>query len=238
MRPAGEQSKRIRRSIYELLNITAEEVAAQPIVRHEVIKKMCSVRQRNPGAPSSYIYCLRASESPEAQAYLKAYDSIPRHNRPYANLEIICTAIKISPWRMFEVIAGAAERIALQSSRLVSALNQPAMVEKTIERAMDDNREDAVDYVGMFHKATGYLPTPKSAQTTINVQQNATAQASAAPQIAVVAAPPPEQTIRKLADRFNERRALPPTTAVPMPDAEPTRESVAVDAEYEDEDDR
>jgi hypothetical protein len=57
----------------------------------------------------------------------------------------------------------------------------------------------------MLFQHSGFLPTPKGSQTTVAITQNV--QASAVPQF--VAAPRPEETIRRLSDRFNEARGLP-----------------------------
>jgi len=66
----------------------------------------------------------------------------------------------------------------------------------------DEGHEDRAT----LHKATGFLPSPKGAQTNIQVVQHASATANA--QAASVAAPPPEQTIRRLVDRFNDARQI------------------------------
>jgi hypothetical protein len=65
----------------------------------------------------------------------------------------------------------------------------------------------------MLHKHANFLPTPAGARTNIVVTQNASATAAAQS----VTAPPPEQTIRRLADRFNLARALPAEVTTPVP---------------------
>jgi len=72
----------------------------------------------------------------------------------------------------------------------------------------------------------GFLPTPKTAQTNITIQQNASA-SSQAP--VFVAAPSVENTVRNLVDRFNETRDL-----LPAPALAPPLESIS-DDEDEDE---
>jgi len=225
----------LRARAYEQLDLKPERTREVPRITDEVRKILTGIRNANPTAPSDYIYYLRATDAKEARVFLDVYDSIPRIYARTLPIEAFCVAANISPLRIIEILVSTCVRLNTQAAAIIAASNHPRVVDKTVEMALTD---DGIEDRNVLHKAVGFLPTPKSAQTTINVQQNATAQASAAPQIAVVAAPPPEQTIRKLADRFNERRALPPTTAVPMPDAELARESVAVDAEYEDEDDR
>ena len=76
----------------------------------------------------------------------------------------------------------------------------------------------------------------KNSQVNVNVNASATAQAAS--QSAAVTAPSPENTIRRLVNRFNlpvdTQRALPePKEHVPATILQ--REAVTVDAEYDDD---
>jgi hypothetical protein len=82
------------------------------------------------------------------------------------------------------------------------------VVEKTIEMALTDG--GTVDR-NTLHRATGFTPLPKGSTTIVNVQQNAQGQIPSVP------APRPENTIRRLAARFDEASQTLP--APPMNDA-------------------
>jgi hypothetical protein len=76
----------------------------------------------------------------------------------------------------------------------------------------------------LIHKATGFLPAAKGAQTLIQIQNNQNQpQQAAAPQIAP--APSPERTVTRLVDRFNAaRKQLPesiPAERIPAPEIIP-----------------
>ena len=85
------------------------------------------------------------------------------------------------------------------AAQIIAAVSHPSVVAKTIEHALTD--EGLADRL-VLHKVTGFLPTPKGSQTTLSVMQNERAGASAAAQF--VATPRPEDTIRRLSDRFKE----------------------------------
>jgi hypothetical protein len=104
------------------------------------------------------------------------------------------------------------------------------VVEKSVEMALTDGGiEDRM----LLGKATGFLPTPKGSRTIVNVEANANAQSN--PQV-LVAAPPPEQTIRRLVDRLNEARGLPPVAAPALPAAD-NPDVIVIDSEAEEDED-
>lgn len=162
----------------------------------------------SPYGPGSDIYTswpwyLSTSEDPAARKVLEAYYSIPQIHRTLLPVEAFCIAASISPMRVLELITAACVRIGAQASTIIAAVNHPRVVEKAVEMALtDEGHADRTD----LHKAVGFLPTAKGSQTTIQVVQTATASAQ---QASVVAAPAPEQSIRRLVNRFNESKQLP-----------------------------
>ena len=64
---------------------------------------------------------------------------------------------------------------------------------------------------------------------------NANAQSAANPQV-LVAAPPPENAIRRLVDRLNEARGLPPVVVSALPAVDAPR-VIEIDAELEEDED-
>jgi len=162
---------------------------------------------------------LQSSDAPDASKILVPYLQIPKSLRALLPIEAYCVAAGISPMRALEIIMGAAVRIGAQASTIIAAVNHPRVVEKTVEMALtDDGFSDRM----VLHKAAGFVPMPKGNQTTIQLTQNASATAAAQS----VAAPPPEATIRRIANRFNdargERAAIPEDLGtVRIPDVMP-----------------
>jgi hypothetical protein len=111
-------------------------------------------------------------------------------------------------------------------------VNHPRVVEKSVEMALTD---EGIEDRTLLAKATGFLPTPKGSRTTVNVAANANAQSAANPQV-LVAAPPPENTIRRLVDRLNEARGLPPVVVSALPAVDAPR-VIEIDAELEEDED-
>jgi hypothetical protein len=122
--------------------------------------------------------------------------------------------------RILEVVAGVAVRLGAQASAILAAVWHPRVVEKTIEMALTDG--GTVDR-NTLHRATGFTPLPKGPTTIVNVQQNAQGQPLGVP------APCPEDTIRRMAELFNE---APQTLPAP-----PVRDVVKVTSEEYDADD-
>lgn len=153
---------------------------------------------------------LHSVDDPEARAVLDVYYTIPKYCRSVLPIEAYCLAASVSPLRVLELIVCACLRQGAQACSIIAAINHPRVVEKTVEMALTD---DGVADRMVLHRATGFLPSPAGAKTQINIQQNASASASAP--VAIVAAPPPEQTVRRLVERFHEARGLPPPAATP-----------------------
>lgn len=178
---------------------------------------------------------LQSSDSPEAFAVLECYHSLPKVFRQTLPIEAFCIAANISPMRILEAITAACVRLGAQASTLIAAVNHPRVVEKTVEMALTD---DGIEDRATLHKATGFLPTPKGSHTNITIAANA--QANSTAQAASVPAPPPEATIRRMVNRFNDARsqpALPEDTGQRrVPDAIVLEEGELVELESPEED--
>ena len=170
---------------------------------------------------------LESSEDPRCRQVLAACRACPGLYRKKLPIEAFCCAAKVSPNHVFEQLIVLLVRQGVQAATVLTAINQPRVVQKTVEMAL---RDEGVDDRALFHKASGWTPTPKSAQTNITVTQ--AVQASS--QAAAVPAPAPESTIRRLSDRFNEApRLTAPAPNVPTDDTESVTVETADDA-YED----
>lgn len=219
-----------RNKVYERMQITAADVVSAPQITHELRAIARYLKERN--RPSNPYYYLAASDHPDAMAVLFVYRKW--HRRYLLPIEAYCVAAKVPTLRILEIVAATTIRLGAQACSIVAAASMPDIVHKTVEMALTN---DGFTDRALLAKATGFLPTPKGPQTSIHVTQNAVAQASAP---VAVAAPAPEQTIRRMVDRFNTHRSLPPSSAVPIPHAMDSAEPVAVeviDLEEEEADD-
>jgi hypothetical protein len=152
----------------------------------------------------SWPWYLDSSADPEARKVLDVYYAMPRTLARILPVEAFCLSVAVSPLRILEILTATAVRLGAQASMLVAAVSHPRVTQKTVEMALtDEGTEDRAT----LHKATGFLPTPRGAQTNITIAQNASAQANA--QAASVTAPPPEATIRRMVNRFNDARGTP-----------------------------
>jgi hypothetical protein len=170
---------------------------------------------------------LEATTDVECQRVRQVYYGLPRVHRSGLPIEAFCVAASVSPLHVLEALTATVMRLGVQASSIIASVNHPRVVQKTIDVALtDDGHKDRE----MLHKHANFLPTPAGARTSIVVTQ--TAQATAAAQ--TVAAPPPEATIRRLADRFNLARALPERVTTPFPAIPDARDVECVEVEADD----
>lgn len=163
---------------------------------------------------------LQQSDDPVAIQVLGAMAKVDRADRSSLPVEAYCLAAGVAPSRILELITIVCVRMASTASQIIAAINHPRVVQKSVDMALTD---EGIEDRTLLHKATGFLPTSKGPSQVVNVNTSANASAQAA--ATVVAAPPAENTIRRMVDRFNDARpsatqlALPPTSAVEIPAA-------------------
>lgn len=164
----------------------------------------------------SWPWYLQTSADPDAIKILEKYYSLPKFQRKLVPIEAFCHSAQISPLRALEIITATCVRLGAQASTLISAVNAPRIVQKTVDMALTD---EGVEDRAMFHRSTGFLPAPKGSQTNIQVVQRNDNSSTNSP--TVVIAPPPDATIRRMVNRFNDAKALPePAETVESVDAE------------------
>lgn len=197
-------------------------------VQREVIEESYAAAY-GPGSDlrSSWPLYLSASEHSDARRVLSTFHSLPRELRRVVPIEAFCVAAAVSPISILEQLFLVCVRQGAQASSLIASINQPRVVEKSVEMALTD---DGIDDRTLLARATGFLPSPSGSRTVVNVAANASAAAAAKSDAvaAPVLAPPPEQTIRRLVDRFNDAKALAeaPANNIPIPIAP------VIDADY------
>jgi hypothetical protein len=247
----------LRNRAYFELSITPEQVALAPQVtpqlraitrtlkragQHKITRKIISREETHelvedtkhtlPYGPGlditqSWPHYLSSSDHADAKKVLLTYHGIQVSLRKVLPIEAFCVAAGVSPLTILGILTGEIVRMGAQASTIIAAVNHPRVVQKSVEMALTD---DGLADRTLLAKATGFLPTPKGSQTQINIAANANA--TAAPQIAVVA-PPPEATIRRAVDRFNDAKGLPP--APNLPDYMPINVSAVEIINEEDE---
>src|SRR5271156_6346971 len=169
---------------------------------------------------TSWPYYLKASGAAEAREVLGKWYLLPAPLRRVVSIEACCVAAGLSPIVIVPVLMESVGRLSREIQLFLGAINGPRVVQKHIEMALSD---DGVADRTNFLKATGFIPSPKGAQTQIHItQQNA----NAAP---ATLAPPPEQTIRALVDRWNNSKKLPAPTTEFIDTAPVDAEPVTVD---------
>ncbi len=149
-----------RKLAYKRLGIAPSDLECAPFFAEQLKRIARCVNRGAHEEPSASrirpLDYLRLSEDPEARRVVDVYLAVPESYRRLLPPEAFCQAAGVSPLRVLEIIAGMAVRIGTQASTLVAAILHPTVVEKIVERALqnDGTRERM-----MLHKATGFLPT-------------------------------------------------------------------------------
>jgi hypothetical protein len=99
---------------------------------------------------------LHGAEDPDARKVSDAYRSVPASYRRLLAPEAFCFAADVEPNRVLEILVLIAVRRMGQASTIIAVLSQVRVVEKIVERALQDTgRKERM----MLLKATGFLPT-------------------------------------------------------------------------------
>jgi hypothetical protein len=152
------QSAYKRSLAYERLGINPRDVERMPFLRTELRRIARHLRSAQKDCPDSAgtrpLDYLRSSDDPEARKVLCAYLAVPESYRKLLPVEAFCLAAGVSPWRVLESIVVVAVRQGAQGSAILASIVHTRIVEKTIERALQDDgfRERA-----LLHKAVGFI---------------------------------------------------------------------------------
>lgn len=140
------------------------------------------------GSVHNAIQALRSDDSEDAKSFILRYESVGPSDRRRLTLEEFIVAAGLSSRRFIEVLTGALMQQCQDVTKMMVAVAQPKVIQATIKAATDQVPITAYDpilechkVVGytngdtkameIFHKATGFLPTPKGSNTTINLNQ-------------------------------------------------------------------
>jgi hypothetical protein len=115
---------------------------------------------------------LAAGNDKRFERFCFAYDRLSSSDQGVIRLEDLCAAAEITPSEFLGGIVTVAYKHNTDVSRLVAAINQPRVVEATIEAAL---QPFGTDDRKILHTHSGFLPTPRAAQINVNATANAAA---------------------------------------------------------------
>ncbi len=160
VRTSAGQTDYKRELAYRRLGMNPKEVQCVPFLAAQLRRIARIVRgvdkDSPPTAPVRALDFLECSEDPEARKVLEVYRSVPESYRRLLRPEDFCHAAGVSPWRVLECITVVGVRQVAQGSAILAAVLHPSVVEKTVERAL---QEDGIRERMMLHKAVGFLPS-------------------------------------------------------------------------------
>jgi hypothetical protein len=143
----------------------------------------------------------RTSDSGAAR-FLDGWDALEVSEQlSAAAADAVCEQIGLAPLDLLKAVADATIRFSMYTARLRAAVAMPSIVERSIEVALTDQ---GVADRKMQLQHSGFLSTRAGSQTNIAIMQSNTAA-----QPAVVVAPKPEETKRRLSERLNAVRTKP-----------------------------
>lgn len=162
------------------------------------------------GFPFDPYYYLNSSDDPDARKLMTIYSETAPSFRALLPLEAFCVAASVNPNSILDAIVKSIARVKALSAAVNLSVAQPEIVDVNIQAARDI--ENGYNDRRLFMQTSGLMPMPKGSKTVVNVQTTATASTQQ-----VITAPAPEQTARKLSERFNAvRGALPPIEIQPL----------------------
>lgn len=167
------------------------------------------------GMPTDPFYYLDASSDLEARGLMAVYNQSWKQVRDVLPLEAFCVAAGVDPNRILDSLIKVIERVKALKSAVNLSVSQPEIVDTNIEAALDV--DNGYKDRRLHMQVSGLMPMPRGARTVVNVQTSASA--TAAPVQAVIAAPVPEQTIRRLSERLHAVRAALPAEVQKVEDA-------------------
>jgi len=168
------------------------------------------------GLPTDPYHYLDASSDLEARGLMSVYKHAWKQVRDVLPLEAFCVAAGVDPNRILDSLVRVIERVKSLKSAVNLSVSQPEIVETNIAAAMDV--DNGYKDRRLHMQVSGLMPMPKGARTVVNVQTSATSSSSPVQQT-VVAAPAPEQTVRRLSERLHAIKGTLPSETQRVEDA-------------------
>lgn len=146
--------------------------------------------------------------------YLASYAQLSQKEQGTHTPETLCDLSGVKPADLFGSVCGQVWASSQREASMLIAINHPRIIEKTAKFALSPK---GVKDREMFHKGTGFLPTPKGAHISINNSSqmlNAGGSGNSSP----MALPSMEDDMMEIEDaEFEDKQALigaPPTPEV------------------------
>jgi len=177
--------------------------------------------------PTDPYYYLDASSDLEARGLMSIYNASWKQVRDVLPLEAFCVAAGVDPNRILDSLVKSIERLKALKSAVKLSVSQDEIVDTNIASALDV--ENGYKDRRLHMQVSGLMPMPKGAKTVVNVQTSATSSSSPVQQT-IVAAPQPEQIVRRLSERLHAIRAALPTPQ-DVSEAQKIEDAVVVDEE-------
>ena len=105
-----------------------------------------------------------AKLDPQIQTFVEVWQQCSGKHRKELNLDAICAAKGLDPFRIFGSMAEAAMRSGYHLGAILAALSHPAVVEKSIQVALTT---DGVKDREMQLRHANFLPMPRDSQITM-----------------------------------------------------------------------
>ena len=119
------------------------------------------------GGLPQVLEALRASDDPDAVAFIAQYDSVSEDDLRRVSWEEISMSAGVEPKRLLEISVSALFEQQQTVASIIAATAHPLVVRKTVQMALTDGGKRDRE---MLHLAQGFLPTPKGSTVINRVQ--------------------------------------------------------------------
>lgn len=185
---------------YTYLEVSQATVAASPKISH--------LFKHVPGGEPAVWEILEESDNAEARRLLEFRNRLTQKQLAAVPFEAIVIAAGMTTKHAFGVVSEAIIEHSQDASRLILHAATPAIMEKVVQGAKEHGGSEAK----MLLQATNLVPRPKNTVVIHNgdvVKGNKN-------QVAVL--PSPEDTGRRLGNRFNVEMTIPAALPAPVED--------------------
>ena len=169
--PNNAPTMAIPRPVDGLTN--ADRKLARFLARHKIGKrafentpKIEPILNRAIGGRQRAIETLKFSKDPSAIQLLAFCAPLDWNTRQDVPFEALCLAAEVDPTKILGAVILAARDVSRAEAALITVREHPEVVEATANFAkLPDYEKDRE----MFHKAAGWLPTPKGSNINVNI---------------------------------------------------------------------
>ncbi len=183
-----------RTEAFELLGVTEADMLSVPKI--EPLLKQSGVLER------VWNYLETSRDELARQLVAQKYKLLNASQRNSVPFEAFCVAAGLETGKVLGLIVSEVYQQNEQAALLMAASAQPDVVQATIDAAVQPAGTRERD---MLHKHSGFVPVPKTSVTIVHGGKNVIGGGQQTNQTLAVL-PPIEQEIRRVSDRFNERR--------------------------------